>query len=148
MIIRRQDKRPLVFIQTLVTRILISQNVTIWREKFGKTKLKTTSTVFKDLRRKHFSTKCNNVCFLPNRYFVESPRWLFIKGRNKQAIAILQKAAKYNQVSADFTAETIVVKKEETISITTGIKTMMKSKPMLFRSLILILNWYVSYLCV
>ncbi|XP_071153913.1 organic cation transporter-like protein [Mytilus edulis] len=81
------------------------------------------------------------VCFFTFPYFVESPRWLFMKGRNKQAIEILQKAAKYNQISVDFTAETIVVKKEETISITTGIKTMMKSRQMLFRSLILILNW-------
>ena len=74
-------------------------------------------------------------------FTTESPRWLLVKGRGKEAMAIFQKTAKYNGTCIDFKADDITVK-DKSVSLFRNMKEMVKSRTMMKRFIILIFNWY------
>lgn len=72
----------------------------------------------------------------------ESPRWLLSRGKNKEAVKILKKAAKTNKVHFEDLPSNFRLEEEDR-----GLKEIFReffhSKKLLFRWIIIVLNWFV-----
>ncbi|XP_059061168.1 organic cation transporter protein-like isoform X2 [Achroia grisella] len=75
----------------------------------------------------------------------ESPRWLLIKGKKEEAVAILEKAAKLNKIKLDKAVlEKLETEKEKDIEFVRLLKVTFRSKTLLKRFFICIIWWSTS----
>lgn len=82
------------------------------------------------------------VCYWWPQVLPESPRWLLSRGKNKEAVKILKKAAKTNKVHFEDLPSNFRLEEEDR-----GLKEIFReffhSKKLLFRWIIIVLNWFV-----
>lgn len=72
----------------------------------------------------------------------ESPRWLLSRGRTREGLAILKKMAIFNGKTLEISVENVVVKEIHRTSFLDFVKTLMKSKKLVGRLLVICLNWF------
>ncbi|XP_063422629.1 organic cation transporter protein-like isoform X1 [Mytilus trossulus] len=75
-------------------------------------------------------------------FISESPRWLLSRGRKKEALVILKKMAIFNGKILNISVDDVVVKDIHRTSFLDFVKTLIKSKKLIGRLLVICLNWF------
>lgn len=74
-------------------------------------------------------------------FITESPRWLIMKGKTKEAIKILEKVAKTNGKITVLCEDGINLKKEQRLSFTMFVRKLLNSKTLMYRLIVMSFTW-------